>query len=80
MPIINDDVSDNERTTISRQLDKYEVKKNVIKPQPTVLIIDTTYFWRSFWIMVFRSHKLKKNFLRKEVSRKNKKSCIEWMN
>ena len=53
--------------TISRKLDKYNIKRETIKPQSTVLIIDTTYFWRSFWIMVFRSYELKKNLLRKEV-------------
>ena len=66
-------------TTISRQLDKYEVKKNVIKPQPTVLIIDTTYFWRSFWIMVFRSYELKKNLLWKEVKRETLEAYKLWI-
>ena len=31
--------------------------------------MDTTYFWRQYWIMVFRSCELKKNILRKEVKR-----------
>ena len=65
--------------TISRQLDKYEVKKKVIKPQPTVLIIDTTYFWRSFWIMVFRSYELKKNLLRKEVKWETLEEYKSWI-
>jgi len=29
--------------------------------------MDTTYFWRKYGIMVFRSYELKKNILRKEV-------------
>jgi hypothetical protein len=36
--------------------------------------MDTTYFWRKYWIMVFRSHELKKNILRKEV----KWETIQW--
>ena len=66
-------------TTISRQLDKYKVKKVNIKPQPTVLIIDTTYFWRSFWIMVFRSYELKRNLLRKEVKRETLEEYKSWI-
>ncbi len=42
-------------------------KKKELMPQETVLIMDTTYWWRSYGIMVFRSHELKKNILRKEV-------------
>ena len=65
--------------TISRQLQKYKVKIDKIKPQPTVLIIDTTYFWRSFWIMVFRSYELKKNLLRKEVKWETLEEYKSWI-
>lgn len=65
--------------TISRQLDKYKIKIDKIKPQPTVLIIDTTYFWRSFWIMVFRSYELKKNLLRKEVKWETLEEYKSWI-
>lgn len=66
-------------TTISRHLDKYKVKKENIKPQSTVLIIDTTYFWRLFWIMVFRSYELKKNLLWKEVKWETLEAYKSWI-
>lgn len=66
-------------TTIQRYLDQIELKKEQITPQPTVLIIDTTYFWRSFWIMVFRSYELKKNLLWKEVKRETLAEYKSWI-
>ena len=44
--------------------------------------MDTTYYWRSYGIMVFRSHELKKNILRKEVrweTIQDYKDGIKWL-
>lgn len=49
----------NKRLKITKDL---ECKNTAIKPQETVLIIDTTYF-ASFGLMVFRSNELKRNLL-----------------
>lgn len=68
-----------DKRTIRKELDKIILKKEEIKPQPTVLIIDTTYFWRSFWIMVFRSYELKKNLLWKEVKRETLAEYKSWI-
>lgn len=65
--------------TIRNKLDKVIIKKYAIEPWETVLIIDTTYFWRSFWIMVFRSYELKKNLLRKEVKRETLEEYKLWI-
>lgn len=42
--------------------------------------MDTTYFGRKYWIMVFRSHELKKNIYRKEVKWETIKDYKEWIN
>jgi len=41
--------------------------------------MDTTYFWRQYWIMVFRSYELKKNVYWKEVKRETKQLYIDWI-
>ena len=65
--------------TIRKELDNVAIKKYKINPWDTVLIIDTTYFWRSFWIMVFRSYELKKNLLRKEVRWETLEEYKSWI-
>lgn len=42
-----------------------------------MLIVDTTYFWRGYGIIVFRSHELKSNLLWKIVSRETKQAYLE---
>lgn len=64
------------KPTIQKYLDQYKNKEEKIKFQKTVLIIDTTYFWRKYWIMVFRSYELKKNLYWKEVKRENKQEYL----
>lgn len=39
--------------------------------------MDTTYYWRSYWIMVFRWRPIRKNLYWKEVSRETKKAYVE---
>ena len=41
--------------------------------------MDTTYFWRKYWIIVFRSFELKKNLLRKEVRWETIKDYRDWI-
>lgn len=65
--------------TIRKELDKVVVKKYDIQAWETVLIMDTTYFWRSFWIMVFRSSELKKNLLWKEVQWESLEEYKSWI-
>lgn len=70
--------------TIRKKLDKTLIKKSNIKPWETVLIVDTTYFWKRsrwnfFWIMVFRSYELKKNLFRKEVKRETLEDYKSWI-
>lgn len=65
--------------SIQRKLDDVQVNKQFIIPWETVIIIDTTYFWRSFGIMTFRSYELRKNLFRKEVARETKKLYIDWI-
>lgn len=45
----------------------------------TVIVMDTTYFWRRYWIMVFRSPSLHKNLLWKEVRYETKELYIQWI-
>jgi hypothetical protein len=41
--------------------------------------MDTTYFWRRYWIMVFRSYELKKNIFRKEVRWETIQDYRDWV-
>ncbi len=43
------------------QLEKVPTKQRVITPQPTVFVVDTTFFGRTWGVCVFRSPHLKKN-------------------
>ena len=65
------------KVTIQKYLDIKLISNNNIVPQQTVLLIDTTYFWRKYWIMVFRSYELKKNLYWKEVKRENKEEYLD---
>ncbi len=65
--------------TIQKELDKKKLKENILKPRKTVLLVDTTYFWRAYWIMVFRSYELKKNLLWKEVSWETLEEYRTWI-
>ncbi len=65
------------KVTIQKYLDIKSISNNKIVPQQTVLLIDTTYFWRKYWVMVFRSYELKKNLYWKEVKRENKQEYLD---
>jgi hypothetical protein len=41
--------------------------------------MDTTYYWRNYWIMVFRWRPLRRNLYRKEVPRETKEYYLEWI-
>lgn len=41
--------------------------------------MDTTYYWRKYWIMVFRWWPLRRNLYRNEVPRENKQHYIDWI-
>jgi len=43
------------------------------------VIIDTTYYWRTYWIMVFRWRPLRRNLYRKEVPRETKEDYLAWI-
>jgi hypothetical protein len=47
--------------SIRRQLDAVAVPEQVIAPQPSVFITDTTFWGHDYGVCVFRSHDLKKN-------------------
>ncbi len=64
------------KVTVQKYLDTKSIFKIKTTPQKTVLLIDTTYFWRKYWIMVFRSYELKKNLYWKEVKRETKQEYI----
>lgn len=53
---------------IRKRLDAAVVQKQSIKPQPTVIIPDTTFWGRSYGACVFRSPHLKKNLWWDEVT------------
>ena len=46
---------------VRTQLEKVEVTKKSIDPQPTVFIVDTTFFGRTWGVCVFRAPHLKRN-------------------
>lgn len=41
--------------------------------------MDTTYYWRKYWIMVFRWWPLRKNLYWKEVPRETKQDYVDWI-
>ena len=56
---------------IKKQIKSVEIKPRIkvelIIPEPTVIVIDSTFFKRVFGIMVVRSVHLKQNIYRKEI-------------
>lgn len=46
---------------VRTQLEKADVQKEEVKPQPTVFIADTTFFGRAWGVCVFRAPHLHKN-------------------
>lgn len=52
---------DRSHVSIRRQLDAVTVSEQVITPQPSVFITDTTFWGHDYGVCVFRSHDLKKN-------------------
>ncbi len=52
---------------IRNRLDSIEVSMPKLKPVPTVLIVDTTFWGRRYGVMVFRSWTLKKNIWWSEI-------------
>lgn len=58
---------------IGWQLDKVQVKaqNNSIKPQPIIIVADTTFFDRTYGIMVLREPNLKKNLYWQEIINEN---------
>jgi hypothetical protein len=43
------------------QLEKVQVEKKEVAPQPTVFVVDTTFFGRTWGVCVFRAPHLKRN-------------------
>jgi len=54
--------------TIKKHLDKAEPRKNNPKPREIMLVMDTTYFKKTFGVMVFRDVYEKENLLWKFVN------------
>lgn len=52
---------------VRKQLDTQEVQLPQLKPQPTIIVPDTTFWGRRYGVMVFRSWTLKKNIWWGEV-------------
>ncbi len=52
---------------VRKQLDAYEVENDDLKPQPTVVVPDTTFWGRGYGVTVFRSWNLKRNIWWNEV-------------
>lgn len=46
---------------IRQQLDKFQIKKSIVKSQPVVIVVDMTFVKRTFGIAVVRAPHLKKN-------------------
>lgn len=63
---------------IGRQLDQIQIKtsNNSINPQSIVIVADTTFFGRTYGIMVLREPHLKKNLYWREIVKEN--SDIYW--
>lgn len=49
--------------TIQRKLDLYQVKKSIVTPRKVVVLMDTTYWGRSFGLMLFKDAYSKENLL-----------------
>jgi len=58
---------------IGQQLDQIQIKTsdNSIKPQPIVVVADTTFFGRTYGIAVLREPNLKKNLYWQEIINEN---------
>jgi len=54
---------------VQNRLEKIEVKKKEVTPEPIVVIPDTTFWGRTYGVTVFRSPKLEKNIWWSEVER-----------
>jgi hypothetical protein len=54
---------------VQYQLDKTEFEKRKLKPEPIVVVPDTTFWGREYGVTVFRSPKLKRNIWWSEVKR-----------
>lgn len=65
--------------TIQRKLNQVENVIQKLTPKEIVVIVDTTYFGRKYWYMVFRDHAWEKNVLRYKVQRETIKQYIEWI-
>ncbi len=67
--------------TIQRYIKKAQViEKEHIWWKDIVIVMDATYFWRLFWIVVLRDYHNKRNIWCKEVSRENLEHYREWIN
>lgn len=53
--------------TIRKQLDTVTVREQVLTPQPTVVITDTTFWGHDYGVCVFRSHDVRRNIWWNEV-------------
>jgi len=49
--------------TIQRRLDLHQVQKKDVKPRKVVVLMDTTYWGRSFGLMLFKDARSKENLL-----------------
>ena len=63
---------------IRQQLDQVHIKtfNNLIKPQPIIIVADTTFFDRTYGITVFREPNFKKNLYWQEIINEN--SDVYW--
>lgn len=53
--------NDRSHVWVRKQLDEVVVAEQVLVAQPTVVIVDTTFWGHDYGVCVFRSHNLKKN-------------------
>lgn len=49
--------------TIQRKLDLYQIKKPDVVPRKVIVLMDTTYWGRSFGLMLFKDAYSKENLL-----------------
>ena len=61
------------KSWIGRQLDQVQIKtsNNSIKPQPIIIVADTTFFGRTYGVAVLREPNLKKNLHWQEIVYEN---------
>lgn len=59
---------DRSHVTIRKQLDAVVVAEQILTPQKTVVIVDTTFWGHDYGVCVFRSHDIKKNIWWHEVA------------